>query len=142
LSNQASEFGFDSVQITAGDTVTVTFSNPVGEVDSSALRVGDFTRVAFGTVPDVLTYTFLFTGEVNVYGEVAGGGTALITFACAPASQAVSPGAVSSIPAWVQAYGRASADAKCQDGWDASWQAWAEPVTGGWVCTRSIPSLG
>lgn len=46
------------------------------------------------------------------------------------------------IPAWVQAYGRASADATCIEGWDASWQSWAEPVTGGWVCTRSIPSLG
>jgi hypothetical protein len=46
------------------------------------------------------------------------------------------------IPAWVQAYGRDSRDATCLDGWDASWQSWAEPVTGGWVCTRSIPSLG
>lgn len=47
----------------------------------------------------------------------------------------------SPIPAWVQAYGR-DKDGTCEDGWDASWQSWAEPVTGGWVCTRSIPSLG
>lgn len=46
------------------------------------------------------------------------------------------------IPAWVQAYGRASKDATCLDGWNPSWQSWAEPVTGGWVCTRSSPSLG
>jgi hypothetical protein len=46
------------------------------------------------------------------------------------------------IPAWVQAYARGGADAACESGWDASWQSWAEPVTGGWVCTRSIPSLG
>jgi hypothetical protein len=45
------------------------------------------------------------------------------------------------IPAWVQAYGRAK-DAICEDGWSPSWESWAEPVTGGWVCTRSIPSLG
>lgn len=46
------------------------------------------------------------------------------------------------IPPWVQAYGRASANAACEDGWDPSWQEWAQPMTGGWVCTRSIPSLG
>lgn len=45
------------------------------------------------------------------------------------------------IPAWVQAYGR-DKDATCEDGWDPSWQEWAQEVTGGWVCTRSIPSLG
>jgi hypothetical protein len=45
------------------------------------------------------------------------------------------------IPAWVQAYGR-DKDATCLDGWGASWQQWAEKVTGGWVCDRSIPSLG
>jgi hypothetical protein len=42
----------------------------------------------------------------------------------------------------VQAYGRFGADATCDDGWNASWQEWAVPVTGGWVCTRSVPSLG
>jgi hypothetical protein len=46
------------------------------------------------------------------------------------------------IPAWVQAYGRDGKDATCEAGWDPSWQSWAEPVTGGWVCTRSVPSLG
>jgi hypothetical protein len=45
------------------------------------------------------------------------------------------------IPTWVQAYGRVQ-DAACETGWDASWQEWAVPVTGGWVCPRSIPSLG
>jgi hypothetical protein len=51
-------------------------------------------------------------------------------------------GDASAIPAWVQAYGRASAEAGCADGWSPSWQEWAEPVTGGWVCTRSVPSVG
>lgn len=45
------------------------------------------------------------------------------------------------IPAWVQAYGRGK-DATCLEGWNPSWQSWAEPVTDGWVCTRDIPSLG
>lgn len=46
------------------------------------------------------------------------------------------------IPAWVQAHGRATQTTTCIDGWNPSWQAWAQPATGGWVCTRSIPSLG
>ena len=45
------------------------------------------------------------------------------------------------IPPWVQAFGRFSADT-CPAGWSASWQQWAVPVTGGYVCTRQIPSLG
>lgn len=46
------------------------------------------------------------------------------------------------IPDWVQAYGRVGEDAKCEAGWNPSWQMWAERITGGWVCTRTIPSLG
>ena len=53
-----------------------------------------------------------------------------------------SAGGGSAIPSWVQAYGRASMDATCEDGWNPSWQEWAVAVTGGWVCERSIPSLG
>jgi hypothetical protein len=70
--------------------------------------------------------------------------TVTVRSVTAPASDTPSGTAsdVPPIPAWVQAYGRASADATCLDGWAASWQSWAEPVTGGWVCTRSIPSLG
>jgi hypothetical protein len=50
-------------------------------------------------------------------------------------------GESSPIPACVQSYGR-DKDATCENGWDASWQEWAKPVTGGRVCTRSIPSRG
>jgi hypothetical protein len=46
------------------------------------------------------------------------------------------------IPPWVQGYGRASAADVCLDGWTASWELWPNGGTGGWVCTRSIPSLG
>lgn len=46
------------------------------------------------------------------------------------------------IPGWQQSVGRASATATCAAGWQPSWQQWAEHVTGGWVCTRTIPSLG
>lgn len=69
-------------------------------------------------------------------GAVATLGNAIAAYACG-----VLP-PPPPIPEWVQAYGRASADATCEDGWGPSWQEWAQQVTGGWVCTRSIPSLG
>ena len=46
------------------------------------------------------------------------------------------------IPPWVQGYGRGSAADACKDGWTASWEQWPHGGTGGWVCTREIPSLG
>lgn len=46
------------------------------------------------------------------------------------------------IPPWVQGYGRGSAADACNDGWAASWEQWPHDGTGGWVCTRVIPSLG
>ena len=45
-------------------------------------------------------------------------------------------------PMWHQAYGRASVDSTCERGWSPSWAVWPNSGTGGWVCTRSIPSLG
>lgn len=47
-----------------------------------------------------------------------------------------------SIPNWVQAVGRQSSTTACPTGWGESWQEWARPVTGGWVCTRSVPMYG
>lgn len=58
-------------------------------------------------------------------------------FFCDPAGDPATP-----IPMWVQAFGRNGRDATCPVGWDPSWQEWAERVSGGWVCTRSIPSIG
>jgi hypothetical protein len=46
------------------------------------------------------------------------------------------------IPPWVQAYGRFGKDAPCDNNWGPSWQLWAEKITSGWVCTRTIPGLG
>lgn len=55
---------------------------------------------------------------------------------------AVRQNASTPIPMWMQAYARARQEATCEVGWGASWQPWAVPVSGGWVCTRSVPSLG
>jgi hypothetical protein len=52
------------------------------------------------------------------------------------------PGGGAVSPLWHQAVGRQSADAGCAEGWSASWQAWAESVTGGWVCTRDVVMYG
>lgn len=90
-------------------------------------------------------YTFLVTNFVGDPPDpyVPATGTTLIAFD-GPGSivQCGGGGSASPIPAWVQAYGRSGPDATCEDGWNPSWQSWAEPVTGGWVCTRSIPVYG
>lgn len=52
------------------------------------------------------------------------------------------PSSATPIPAWVQAYARASANDTCIEGWSPSWAQWPNGGTGGWVCTRNIPSLG
>lgn len=52
------------------------------------------------------------------------------------------PTAASPIPAWVQGYGRNSSTESCLAGWAPSWEQWMHAGAGGWVCTRSIPSLG
>jgi hypothetical protein len=46
------------------------------------------------------------------------------------------------IPPWVQGYGRGSAADACRDGWSPSWEMWMNGGAGGYVCARSIPSLG
>jgi hypothetical protein len=52
------------------------------------------------------------------------------------------PASMPAIPLWLQAHGRWGASAECESGWAPSWQSWAEPITGGWVCARSIPAYG
>ena len=80
-------------------------------------------------------------GAVNV--QVVGDlGTDTLIAGFTYTSAATVPDDAQPIPASVQAYGRFSEDASCQNGWGPSWQSWAEKITGGWVCTRSIPSLG
>lgn len=51
-------------------------------------------------------------------------------------------GVPSAIPPWVQAYGRGGAEVGCIDGWSPSWAQWPNEGSGGFVCTRSVPSRG
>ncbi len=111
-----------------------------------------------------------YTNQRDWYAYSAGGGTTVITTTLATtdgvgtplfvgaviaehgdaapqhlitwAGPRTSAGESTPVPWWVQAYGRADKDTTCEAGWTTSWQEWAVPVTGGWVCTRSIPSLG
>jgi hypothetical protein len=88
-------------------------------------------------------FTIVGTGSFTMRYGPGASKSSTITVARRPAPP-LSDAASSAppIPEWVQAYGRHGADAACVDGWGTSWQSWAVPVTGGWVCTRSIPSLG
>jgi len=90
-----------------------------------------YTAPSDGTTTDYLSFIATDGGGIDGYNYT-------VTVTAAPTSSVESP----VIPAWVQAYGRFGPDATCDEGWGPSWQSWAEDVTGGWVCTRTIPSLG
>jgi hypothetical protein len=127
--------------IYAGETITMTVTSMTSGT-SLGLRVNGAT-VATGTLAGgAVSYTFPSDTTISQYGS-QNAATWSGSFTCSAAPDPVSPGvSPPPIPAWVQAYGRFGAKATCDAGWEPSWQAWAEPITGGWVCARSIPSLG
>jgi hypothetical protein len=116
------------------DSIRIRSDDPSMSVPVTAGQ--QYTVVVWGCDepcgPDV-TYSYgTFTFEYLLDAELIG----------PPAPPSAAAVSAIPIPAWVQAYGRFGKDAPCIEGWSASWQSWAEPVTGGWACTRSIPSLG
>lgn len=143
------------VDFAAGDTLTATWSDITGTPRGSSLYVPTFRQVAT-VFESSSTYTLSYTVtaadvetdfwapefRTDISGSV---GSATITITCgnpsSPSSSAP-PIVAPPIPAWVQAYGIFRQDDACEAGWTNSWQKWAEPITGGWVCTRAIPSLG
>jgi hypothetical protein len=107
---------------------------------------GTFYTVSDRPPADVQTFT--------IVGSVTAGATTTVTYYAGSVPEktwvlifevAATPTPATSsipIPAWVQAYGIFHHDDACLTSWTNSWQKWAEPITGGWVCTRTIPSLG
>ncbi len=125
------EFG---VYTLGGFDPTAPGTNLIDDFDDEGtfeFDAGDYTVV-------VTTNDSGDTGLAN--WTLTGGGTATLSGGCGYGGGSAASGIP--IPEWVQAYGRFGANATCEDGWKPSWQHWAEPITGGWVCTRSIPSLG
>lgn len=124
----------------AGETIVVSAAEPTSVGTPTEFRVYLGNGPAFNVTAALsasISYTFL-VDDADAYAgwQTVSYGNATWTVSCSIIAEAAP------IPAWVQAVGRASADAACDTGWDTSWQEWAVPVTGGWVCTRSIPSLG
>jgi hypothetical protein len=114
-------------------------SYSAGNCVATAMGRGESLVALTASLTGGTTYLLVGWGSQDGYGGVETTGNFTVAI---PFDEASPGGDPAPIPSWVQAYGRASADATCENGWDASWQSWAEPVTGGWVCTRSIPSLG
>jgi hypothetical protein len=132
-----------SATFTAGDPLTVTWSRIEGTATGSVLQVPTSRQVALGEPTATLSYTvpIEYAGTQEFTARLSGSITsARITITCGETSSNASGD--SEIPAWVQAYGIFHHDDACLTGWRNSWQHWAEPITGGWVCTRTIPSLG
>lgn len=125
----------------ADEVLTVTWSQLTTPDTMISLEVPERTVVGSRIGAGSLSYTFLSDTDTTWASRLASGiGYLVVSCGYVELPTADAPPAPP-IPAWVQAHGR-DKDATCLDGWDASWQSWAEPVTGGWVCTRSVPSLG
>lgn len=92
-------------------------------------------------VATTVTITLLAAGLTTWVAKKQGFGLTIHFSGPVASAPAPAPASVP-IPPWVQAYGIFHHDEACLPSWTNSWQMWAEPITGGWVCTRSIPSLG
>ena len=109
--------------------------NAAGDIDVGGLSAIDYVVAAdapLGLTPTVAIVVYNFDRDAGRFYEL----NILPARAPAVATAPLSP------PPWVQAFGRSNSDAGCQVGWGPSWQMWAVHVTGGWVCTRTIASLG
>jgi hypothetical protein len=129
------------VTFAVGDPLSVTWSNIEGAATDSWLQVPTNRTVDLGDATETLSYTIPteYAGTQQITAKLFGDVTsARITITCGVTSTTASSG----IPPWVQAYGIFHQDDACLTGWKNSWQRWAELITGGWVCTRTIPSLG
>jgi hypothetical protein len=116
-----------------------TYTDPFADLYCSVKTGPGLTRVTLtASDPTLLGTVATFVDDFDATQTV----TIRSVTVAAPDTPSDTTADAAPIPAWVQAYGRPSADASCLDGWNPSWESWAEPVTGGWVCTRSIPSLG
>ena len=119
----------------AGERLTVSFGDPRGGAETGSIVVGG-TTVTTPTIPGAVSYTFP-TSDVTDFRLVVGpSGVASATFTC------TEPESVAPVPAWVQEYARPSADAACADAWTPSWSRWPNAGSGGFVCVRSVPSVG
>lgn len=133
-----------------GDVVSVTVSNPTGVTSAGLVVGGGIGTVATATsFPATLSYTYSAASQVGLLASVLGTTpTASFTWSCTRASV---------IPGWVQAYGRSGPDDDCPSAYNPpwaggpsadvipygpSWQQWMNEGRGGWVCTRTVPSLG
>lgn len=124
----------------AGERVTVTASEPTsaGVPTSVGFWVGG-VEVDSASFPGVLSYTFE-AGIDTTIGWVSAVANVTWSAVCDLAPAEMVSGSL--IPPWVQGYGRTHAADTCLHGWNPSWELWPHGGTGGWVCTREIPSLG
>lgn len=138
-----------AIQWGQGDSVVIVWDPAVCSYQSGTIDAGVTTSQAVvdGDVCWTLTWAssgsdqrFDLTAD-NGARSYASDGVGPTTFEAAVCGSGASASTAAAIPSWVQAYGR-DRDATCEEGWVPSWQEWAQSVTGGWVCTRSIPSLG
>lgn len=94
------------------------------------------------TAPDS-TFPSQFQLSVGYYSSTTGAPNGARQISIAVCDGGVCPVEPAAEPQlWGQAYGRASSDAACQDGWSPSWAWWPNAGTGGFVCERAVTAFG
>ena len=147
-----------TVSVQAGDLVTATWTSLENANATLSLEVPENTVVATSTAQSAtgsVSYLFLTDAtDVKIRSTASTDPTqdGDVQWSCSYVGLPAAP-----IPNWVQAYGRSSEDEDCPAGYNPawaggpgadlvgyakSWQQWMNDGQGGWVCTRSIPSLG
>lgn len=151
--NLVNNTGFDSRYSSASGSMTFVAGERVefaaGEPAVSppptqiTLTVGGAT-VASAGFPGTVAYTFGADTTTDVKwatGSPAGEATwnASCGLAPEPPASAAGPGSsAGQSTAWLLAYARPSADARCRLGWNPSWGQWPNNGTGGYTCERTI----
>jgi hypothetical protein len=116
----------------------IDWNNPVGGANANSSVDDSNAPTIYITIGDGPGWIELLTDLGDPYFGVCGGSREGWNYDLIDKCPADS----TPIPPWVQGYGRGMATDACLDGWTASWELWPHGGTGGWVCTREIPSLG
>jgi hypothetical protein len=143
LTASCDRLGSQSITVQPSEVITVLFTGSNCAGNNNPAEGSFYTYADFGSSQ---TYTILGSKMPGDSVSVTYFNSSLeplwvLTFVVG-GTPTPTRGAVAPIPAWVQAYGIFHHDDACLTSWTNSWQKWAEPITGGWVCTRTIPSLG
>jgi hypothetical protein len=148
INEELTSASFSALTLNEGELITLSvfpapsnvFEAPEGSAGTIRL---DSVEVSTAPIPGIVQYVVPATGEYDLTWSGAESEVIGWLWSCglAPVVPTVIPTTVPILDQLL-AFGRLDTNVPCPTGWGESWHPWAVPVTGGPVCTRTIPSLG